>query len=113
MKTPIFLSILLLSFVSIGAYASGGGKEKGDWHIKNESSYQVIVNVYYKDGQPCFTTYLDPHHKAGFPEKMQKCRFPGLKVEVKAMQRDKEGSCEIILDEMSDVVFDGKECKQG
>ena len=109
--SAVGIGILVLTLAGPAAWASGGSKEKGDWHIKNQTHKQVIVNFYDENGQPCFSSYLDPEQKLGMPQNMQKCGFPGLKVQVKVIQQGKNGLCEVTLDKMSNVIFDGERCE--
>ncbi len=92
-------------------WASGGQKDRGDWHVENKTPYQVVVQIRKSDDSSCYYSYLDPKKTLGLPKEISDCPFPGLKVVVKVMEKGQKGSCEIVLEEMRDIIFDGEKCE--
>lgn len=104
--------IALLVFVmssTTPAWASVGDKDRGDWHIHNATAMQVIVDIAKADGTNCFSSYVDPEHTLGLPAHLHDCPFP-IKVTIKVMQQGESATCEVTLDAMKEVTFNGETC---
>ena len=106
-KLVMVMSLLLLA---PSVWASSGAKEKGDWHVHNQSDYQVIVSIKTATGTNCLNSYIDPQQTLGLPAELHHCPYP-LIATIKTMQAGQAATCEATLEQMRDITFTGEKCE--